>query len=338
VQVQVDTEADPAVDAWGPWDKLVPYQNVYDHKVAAWSAVPTPSYCLFTPGDTGTAPPAPRGVHETMCNPMGAWSSCGAVRGAAPTWNTGDCATRGVTGQGTGVWAESRFNLDRFVGQRIRVRWVAGSWTFWPDSTPSSYVEQGGGFESNLQDDGWWLDNLTFTGVTVAQSPPDLDLGDPPAASCPVDLCMDADGDGFSASGSPPCPKDALQDCDDTDRLTYPGARESNDGTDNQCPGYEGLGLVDEVANVGLVELDPRLCFRYDLQFGAVMYQAVRSDSPKFPDPCRIESFQATGCLRDEPDPPTGAAYYYLVRSQSPHTGTWGVDSSGAERQGICGL
>ncbi|OLE67023.1 MAG: hypothetical protein AUG09_04555 [Acidobacteria bacterium 13_1_20CM_2_68_7] len=60
VQIQADRNPDPAVDDWGPWDKLVPSANVYDHKVQAWSSSAQGVQCLETPTDTGTAPPAPR--------------------------------------------------------------------------------------------------------------------------------------------------------------------------------------------------------------------------------------------------------------------------------------
>src|SRR5262249_21302277 len=89
VQVQSDTNPDPAVDAWGFWEKLTPFQNVYDHAMTAWSTF-SPYYCEFTPVDAGTAPPAPRGVHETFCFPQGAWSHCGTIGGTAPG-STGNC-------------------------------------------------------------------------------------------------------------------------------------------------------------------------------------------------------------------------------------------------------
>ena len=54
-QVMTPDDADPDIDLWGTWDKLVPYQNVYDHKPNAWSTFGG-YYCLFTPTDTGTAP------------------------------------------------------------------------------------------------------------------------------------------------------------------------------------------------------------------------------------------------------------------------------------------
>ena len=37
VQIQLDQDPNPATDNWGVWDKLVPFQNVYDHIPQIWS-------------------------------------------------------------------------------------------------------------------------------------------------------------------------------------------------------------------------------------------------------------------------------------------------------------
>ena len=184
VQIQVDTDADPNVDNWGFWDKLVPFQNVYDHKPNA-ASVFGGYYCLFTPTDTGTAPPAPRGVHETTCFPLGAWSHCGNPRGTVSA-NTFDCPGPGVVDPtGTGVWVETRFNLAAYLGQRVRLRWIGSSWEF--DAFSSSYYEVGPGWSSTFQDDGWWLDNISVTGVITSQTTPNSDNHQPPGGSqgCP---------------------------------------------------------------------------------------------------------------------------------------------------------
>jgi len=169
VQIQVDQDPNPAVDNWGLWDKLVPFQNVYDHKPNAVSAFGgfASYYCIFTPTDTGTAPPAPRGVHETTCYPLGAWSHCGSPRGTTST-DTFECPGPGVVDQsGVGVWVQTRFDLASYVGQRVRLRWIGSTWEF--DAYSSSYYELGAGWSSTLQDDGWWLDDIQVTGVITAQ-------------------------------------------------------------------------------------------------------------------------------------------------------------------------
>jgi hypothetical protein len=176
VQIQVDRNPNPAVDDWGFWDKLVPFQNVYDHKPLAFSTFGG-YYCLFTPTDTATTVGLPS-VRETMCFPLGAWSHCGSVRGTTST-TVADCAGPGVLDPtGTGVWVETRFNLANFLGQRVRLRWIGSTWDF--DGTSSSYFEVGPGWSSTLQDDGWWLDNISVTGVITSQTTPAPDNDRPP--------------------------------------------------------------------------------------------------------------------------------------------------------------
>ncbi|HXU13194.1 MAG TPA: hypothetical protein VN898_14665, partial [Candidatus Binatia bacterium] len=146
-------------------------------------------YCRFTPIDTGTAPPAPRGVHETMCFPSGAWSFCGSTNGTTPA-TTNRCAGPGVVDpSGLGVWVQTKFNLAGFLGQRIRVRWIGTTWMF--DSTAESYYQIGGGWASTDQDDGWWLDNIQVTGVLTGQRSllPDVDPGPPTSCPAPADNC-----------------------------------------------------------------------------------------------------------------------------------------------------
>jgi hypothetical protein len=191
VQVQVDLNPDPAIDEWGIWDRLVPFQNVYDHKAMTWSVF-SAYYCLFTPTDTGTAPPAPRGVHETMCSPQGAWSHCGSQFGTSAA-TTFQCPGPGfVDPSGVGVWVETRFNLAGFLGQRVRIRWIGASWVF--DFNNSSYFEYGGSWATGDDDDGWWLDNIRLTGTITEQLTPTPDMAPPPATSCPAG-CNTATGD-----------------------------------------------------------------------------------------------------------------------------------------------
>ena len=99
VQVRVDRNPDPTPgsgDDWGPWDKLVPFENVYDHIPYVWSFYSNVSYCNLTPADTGSAPPAPRGVHETMCFPLGVWSHCGSAWGIGSTMSCPGPGTAGA--------------------------------------------------------------------------------------------------------------------------------------------------------------------------------------------------------------------------------------------------
>jgi len=202
VQVQVDLDANPATDVWGAWDKLVPYQNGYDYQMGSSSQFSQGYYCRFTPIDTGTAPPAPRGVHETMCFPQGAWAFCGSVYGTTPA-TTMRCAGPGVVDpSGVGVWVQTRFNLAGFLGRRIRVRWIGTTWMF--DPTSESYYQVGGGWATTQVDDGWWLDNIQVTGVLTGQRSllPDVDPGPPTSCPAQADNC-DENAAGTDRGTSP---------------------------------------------------------------------------------------------------------------------------------------
>jgi hypothetical protein len=177
VQVQFDQNPDPNVDAWGFWQKLVPFENVYDNKVVAFSAF-SAVYCAFTPSDAGTAPSNPRGYHETLCFPQGAWSNCGAVNGTTTT-NQHHCKGQGaLDASGVGTWVRTTFDLNGFAGQRIRVRWIAQTWNF--DSVQGSYFEVGEGFNDGIDEDGWWIDDVTLTGAIATQITPTPDTRPPP--------------------------------------------------------------------------------------------------------------------------------------------------------------
>ncbi|MEE8523654.1 MAG: hypothetical protein V3T72_06955, partial [Thermoanaerobaculia bacterium] len=195
VHVQVDTNPDPAIDEWGFWDKLVPFENVYDHVPQIWSRFGTGlTYCVLTPSDAGAGAPAPRGVKETMCWPMGVWSTCG--------WQLDQSTTRGCAGPGqpgntgSGNWVQTKFNLSGFLGQRVRLRWIAQSWEF--NDVASSYQELGGTWENLDSDDGWWIDDITVTGAIEVQITPEPDTKAAAAGICPA-TCDPGIGDGGTA-------------------------------------------------------------------------------------------------------------------------------------------
>ena len=196
VHVQVDQDADPAIDEWGVWDKLVPFQNVYDHISYVWSSYGGgfAGYCTFTPPDAGTAPPAPRGFRELQCFPSGVWSHCGNARDTSGVFSCEGPGSEGATG--TGLWVQTKFNLASLVGQRIRIRWIAESWVF--DSNTNSYFEVGGTWSNIIHDDGWWVDDIELTGAIQSQFSPIADIKTPPTDACPIDACDESVGDnGF---------------------------------------------------------------------------------------------------------------------------------------------
>lgn len=191
VQYQLDVNPDPLVDEWGVWDKLVPFENIYDHKALAWSALNS-YYCRFTPADAGDLPPNPNGARELMCVAQGAWSSCGSVTGTTIV-DTADCAGPGVLdASGTGVWVKTRFDLSGFLGQRMRIRWIGSTWTW--SETGSSYYELGTSWDTTPQDDGWSLDDIVVSGTVESQMTPIPDTA-VRAGACPIDFCDESIAD-----------------------------------------------------------------------------------------------------------------------------------------------
>jgi hypothetical protein len=258
VQIQIDTNPDPAVDTWGFWDKLVPYENVYDHIPQVWSRFGTAiTYCNLTPTDTGTAAPAPRGVHETMCWPQGIWATCG--------WPYDHSTTRGCPGPGVagatgnGNWVQTKFDLSSYLGQRVRIRWIGQSWEF--NNAASSYQELGGTWAELDTDDGWWIDDIRITGAITQQITPNPDTKTPLGGVCPT-VCNPAVGDG----GTQP----ALTITDDNgDGVIERGERLTIDASASTLPGgcsggvaqfrFERNGALLQDWNTSSVYLDAPL-------------------------------------------------------------------------------
>jgi len=142
--------------------------------------------------------------------------------------------------------------------------------------------------------------------------------------TCPV---FDADADGVLCAA----------DCDEADAAVgLPGAAEINDGSDNQCPGDAGRGLVDEISDVaGFNTLDDKTRFSWTSQNGAVSYEVARSTTPDFSSGCatltRAESYWI-----DAAEPAQSECFHYLVRALAPFTGSWGAGSEGMERTTVC--
>jgi len=157
-----------------------------------------------------------------------------------------------------------------------------------------------------------------------------------------VDEGCDADGDGYCVAalgftGEPAQCAFGVGDCDPGDGSTYPGAPEVNDGLDNQCPGDLGFGALDEITGTfTFTNPDNTETLCWPPQQGATEYEAVRSFDPLFPaGTCAIVTTSGT-CVVDTLPPGTGQVLYYLVHAIAPNEGSYGLDSDGVERTGIC--
>ena len=76
----------------------------------------------------------------------------------------------------------------------------------------------------------------------------------------PWPTCQDGDADGYGDPADPSCTYAEL-DCDDGNADVYPDAAETCDGIDNQCPGDEGYGVVDEGCGPGPMVEIPSGCY-----------------------------------------------------------------------------
>ncbi len=121
-------------------------------------------------------------------------------------------------------------------------------------------------------------------------------------------------------------------DCAPADRRRYPGAREVNDGIDNQCPGEPGAGLLDEVPDgLGFRNGFDRNELSWMAQPRATRYLVARSDRPDFSSACVTYTTQQLYWV-DADSPASGAVFHYLVRGLEPYAGSWGAGSNGVER------
>jgi hypothetical protein len=211
VHIRVDEDGDPENDDWGFWDRLVPFENVYDHVPYIWSFwSASPTYCNLTPTDTGSDPPAPRGTHETMCRPFGVYSHCGNVFATDTTFA---CPGPGETGtRGNGFWVRSSFSLANFLGQRVQIRWIATGWEFDFDNPTQDYHGYGGQWSGLASDEGWWVDDIQITGAITGQASPAVDgictgtCSDDPVQGCVVDGdCVAGTCENIPGSPAPSC-------------------------------------------------------------------------------------------------------------------------------------
>ena len=150
-------------------------------------------------------------------------------------------------------------------------------------------------------------------------------------------VCIDPDGDGYGNPGDSACPNGPATDCAPTDPGVYPGASEKNDGHDNQCPGNPGYGLIDETSgNSGFLNATNRKTeYSWPTQSGETLWEVARAEASDFSVGCMtVQSSVAN--WTDTQVPALGHVFFYLNRPVAPYVGSWGAQSSGVERTGIC--
>ena len=246
VQLQL---ADDSGNPSGDWMNLNPYLNIYDHR-----ADDNFFSCNFDPIDDGSVEddfydptdPDRRLGPSSTCYPEFIYSHAGETGAAFDPANVGSANEGpGLPGDlGVGTWVESSFDLSRWRGRRIRVRFLTSA--FGGDA-PGDNWEVYADNPSPL-DDGWWIDDVTVSGALATPATVEVDVKDNSALptlpdfdgdnvpdlcdNCDsasntdqgdhdadgvgdaCDSCTDGDGDGFGDPGFPAntCPPD---DCPD---------------------------------------------------------------------------------------------------------------------------
>jgi hypothetical protein len=373
----------------GPWIKVEPYWNPYDQQNS-----PDIFQCGFDPIDDGSTEddffdptdPARTLGPSSLCYPEFVYVRHGESSSPFAPANMGRADGPGLAGMwGLGTWIETKFDLERFRGRSVRVRFIA-------TTLEGNAVPQGENWEDIFHinpdpgEDGWWIDDVEVSGTLTMPAVVTVDVQDnsglsgPPADGdldgfCdPMDNCthaanadqQDSDDDGLGDSCDT-CPQLAYVidpdvdgvcegdncpavsnpdqtnadgdpaglacDCNDGLASTYAGAPEVNDGLDNQCPGDPGFGAADELGNIAFTT---ESSFTWAPQPGATRYQIARADVADFTTGCTAFPLTGASSFNDAAAVPAGQVRYYLVRPRLPHAGSWGIDSSGAERSVTC--
>ncbi len=182
VQVQ---EIDLAGFPVGPWETLDPFFNLYDVQGTA-----STSQCMFDPVDDDSVEDDRDSLSDPF-NPLGPSSTCYSrfVFG-----NQGDTSHDGfdpfkigrasdgpaIQGFGAGTWVEPRFNLQRYRGKRIRIRFLASTAKFGDQVT---YLDLGLPEESTAED-GWYVDAVTVSDTLQVPATLLVDITANPLVGC----------------------------------------------------------------------------------------------------------------------------------------------------------
>jgi hypothetical protein len=211
-------EADPATGVpVARWTRIEAFQNSYSSQAVApgysncvfqsydahydseWALSHTPGWNVAAASIVGVSYNADRVSSEDDyfdpndplrllgpsegCFPQFTYSSLGDHTSADPT-DVGRAFTDGETGQtGTGVWVNSLFNLDRFAGKTIRLRFVFSGMEVDLGATWADIL----GPDTTNATRGWRVDDVAISGLVDAPMMLVPDTRGPFTSACPVD-------------------------------------------------------------------------------------------------------------------------------------------------------
>jgi hypothetical protein len=176
--------ADAAGAPSGSWTKIQPYLNTYDQR-----GVDNYFNCTFDPVDDGNTEddffdptdPNRRFGPSSTCKPELDFIYQGDTFFPYSEDRWGAAADGpGLQGSlGVGTWIEAKFNLERFRGRRLRLRFLntslkAGNWETWEEIFT---------FNPAPGDDGWWIDDVQVTGALT--EPATMSNDDKPNTALP---------------------------------------------------------------------------------------------------------------------------------------------------------
>jgi hypothetical protein len=178
----------------GWWIKIAPYKNV--HHVQGTDLF---FECRFDPIDDGSSeddffdPTDPFRRHgpSTTCFPEFTYSDMGNTRFDAPfdPLHIGDASEVGESFEGAvgpGTWVESRYDLARYRGLRLKLRYMYTSIAV--DSPATNYNSLFQLPDGWVGDDGWYIDDIQVTNTLV--SPATLAPDDSPGFVPNSDACV----------------------------------------------------------------------------------------------------------------------------------------------------
>lgn len=178
VQVQL---ANSAGQGSGSWHKVDPYENVYHAP-----GMDGLTNCSFDPTDDGSteddyfdpANPFRRLGPSSTCYPEFAFSRMGAIAFDAafnPTSIGHASDGPGLQGaRGPGTWVQSKFDLARYRGRRIRIRFLATS----IEVSDATTVEQVADWNPIDADDGWYIDDVRVSNTLTSAATVSVDTAD----------------------------------------------------------------------------------------------------------------------------------------------------------------
>ena len=161
--------ADGAGTGIGDWIRLEPYYNAYDTQ-----AEDNYFNCFFDPIDDGNteddffdpSDPQRRLGPSSTCFPVFSFVFQGSTVGSFSPSNVGRATLGpGLQGQtGDGTWVESRIDLSRFRGRRVRVRWLGTAIKVGPSETYEAIFQH----NPDPGDDGMWIDDVQISNTLTS--------------------------------------------------------------------------------------------------------------------------------------------------------------------------